>query len=490
MSEAHGGRRPNILFLMPDQLRADFLGCYGAGFALTPHIDALAARGTRFDRCLSTTPICVPARASLLTGTTSLANGILVNGAWLRPDRRACGVESWPERLGEADYETYAVGKMHFYPFDASEGFGHRVICEDKRQIAIRDDYAAFLAERGKRKLHGCELEGYLENGGACVSPLGPDEQVDLWCADEAIGLLERHDAAKPFAMMVGFPSPHCPYDPPPEVAALFDPADIPAPLPGTPESEALRPWLIANMKNPWADIDYSVFTDAQKAKVRAHYSALIHIVDQAVGRLLDALERLGLADNTVVVFGSDHGDFVGDYSLVCKNFFMDPSVRVPMILAGPGIPSGTVRGDTVHLSDLYPTFLELAGERAPAHCPFTNLLAPAPEVPRTLFGATHRGFMVERGRRKFARYIDGPVTLHDLDADPGEQHNLAEDLEHRALREDLDRALTHWIVGETLKGHLDKTIVYSSEGRPEPGADPTITERGWSRPYPWSPAA
>nr|WP_282449573.1 sulfatase-like hydrolase/transferase [Roseibium sp. CAU 1639] len=478
--------RPNILFFMPDQLRSDFLGCYGAGFARTPHIDALAARGTLYDRCLSPAPICVPARASLLTGTTSLENGILNNGAWLRPDRRECGLHSWPELLSEAGYRTYAVGKMHFYPWDASEGFQVRSISEDKRQIGILDDYAQFLASRGKHKQHAREFAGYHENGGACLSPLKPDEQVDLWCADRAISILEQHDGSQPFAMMIGFPSPHCPYDPPPEIADLFDPADMPPPLPETRESEALRPWLIANMKNPWADIDYSVFTDDQKAKVRAHYSALIHIVDKAVGRVIATLERMGLHKNTIVVFSSDHGDFVGDYSLVCKNFFMDPSIRVPMIVAGPGVPF-EIRYDTVALSDLYPTFLELAGVSPRENCSFTSLLRPPREEPRTICGATHRGFMIEKGRKKLARYVGGVVTLHDMEADPGEQLNLADDPGWHFTRQELDAFLTEWQVQESIKGHSEKAIVYSAESKPELGNEPGILGPGWRRPYPFS---
>lgn len=485
VSGDHSGP-PNILFFMPDQLRADFVGCYGASFAKTPNIDRLAERGLRFERCLSPNPICVPARASLLTGTSSLENGILVNDAWLRPDRSQCGIESWPEKLAAAGYRTYSVGKMHFYPWDASEGFETRIVAEDKRQIGILDDYADFLASRGKRKQHAQEFDGYLENAGACYSPLSKDEQIDLWCADKAVSLLENHDMSAPFAMMVGFPSPHCPYDPPKETADLFDPADMPPSLRPTRESEALRPWLIANMKNPWAGIDYSAFTERQKALVRAHYSALIHIVDLAVGRVLDALERQGVAHNTLVVFASDHGDFVGDYSLVGKNFFMDPSVRIPMIVSGPGVRP-EVRRDTVTLSDLYPTFEDAAGLKPRHGMSFRSLLKPAPEQPRIVCGATHRGFMIEKERMKLARYVGGLVTLHDMQADPCEQHNLADDRARLPVKQELEAALIDWQVRETLKGHVEKSIVYSAESTSERASDPGILGRNWRRPYPRS---
>jgi len=131
---------PNILFLLPDQLRPDFLGCYGADFLKTPAIDGLAAKGTRWQTAISPSPICVPARASMLTGQHAHSTGILHNMCWLRPDRAQMGIRTWPEILAGAGYRTSAIGKMHFYPWDSSEGFQHRVIAEDKRHIHVRDD--------------------------------------------------------------------------------------------------------------------------------------------------------------------------------------------------------------------------------------------------------------------------------------------------------------------------------------------------------------
>ena len=475
--------RPNILFLMPDQLRSDFLGCYGAGFAKTPHVDALAASGTRFERCLSPTPICVPARASLMTGGSSLETGVTTNGQWLRPDLSECGIETWPQALARAGYRTYGVGKMHFYPWDAGWGFDERAIAEDKRQIGIDDDYGRFLAEHGFAKQHAREFDGYHENGGACISPVPAELQGDAWCADRAIEMLRTHDPSTPFAMMVGFPSPHCPYDPPADIAALFDPADMPAPFASTPESEALRPWLVQNMKRDWADIDYTTFTAAQIAKVRAHYSALIHLVDRAVGRIMEALTETGLDDRTVIVFASDHGDFVGDFGLVCKNFFMEGSIRVPMILRLPG-QEPQVRMDAVALHDVCPTFLHLAGLAPRAGLDARSLLA-RPDWSRIIAGLTHRGMMIERGGMKLARYIEGVVTLTDVTADPGDQANLAHDPHHAATRAGLEAELASWIVRETAKGHADKRVPGDATSTPGPVPEGDIRARGWKRPYP-----
>ena len=132
---------PNIIFLMPDQLRWDFVGAYGAPWVRTPNIGALAARGTPFERCYSPSPVCIPTCASMLTGCNALATGVLSNSYWLRPDHAACGMPSVASLLSGADYHTEAIGKTYFIPWDISEGFNHRVIAEGKRHIYIWDDY-------------------------------------------------------------------------------------------------------------------------------------------------------------------------------------------------------------------------------------------------------------------------------------------------------------------------------------------------------------
>ena len=133
--------QPNLIFIMPDQLRYDFLGCNGADFIQTPHIDSLAAHGMRYRRAYSVSPICVPARASLLTGLNAIRNGVLDNGQWLRPDLDDCGISTWPEYLNRQGYYTAGVGKMHFYPWDINHGLQYRVIAE-----ACRADYEALKA--------------------------------------------------------------------------------------------------------------------------------------------------------------------------------------------------------------------------------------------------------------------------------------------------------------------------------------------------------
>ncbi len=195
--------RPNILFIMPDQLRPDFLGCYGADFVNTPAIDALAASGTRWETAISASPICVPARASMLTGQSAQSSGVTHNNCWMRPDRQQMGIRTWPEYLGTAGYRTIAVGKMHFYPWDLTEGFQTRIISEDKRHVQVRDDYHHALRAEGYSKLHARHQPGYAANKGASINELPDHLQPDRWVAHRAADYIRTMEGMTGLGVMV-----------------------------------------------------------------------------------------------------------------------------------------------------------------------------------------------------------------------------------------------------------------------------------------------
>ncbi len=197
--------------MLPDQLRPDFLSCYGADFIDTPNIDWIANNGTRYDRAYSASPVCVPARTALLTGMNAIRNGVADNLHAVRGHYNEVGIQTWPQILANAGYYTSAVGKMHFYPWDARPGFQYWVIAEDKRWLQVRDDYYHYLKEHGLRKLHGNEHEGYFENRGAIINRLPWEHNVDRFVGREACRFIENYGGDGPFAMMVDFPGPHCP---------------------------------------------------------------------------------------------------------------------------------------------------------------------------------------------------------------------------------------------------------------------------------------
>lgn len=476
---------PNILFIMPDQLRADFLGCYGADFIETPHIDRLAREGMRYTRAYSASPVCVPARASLLTGMNAIKNGVTNNQHWLRPDLREMGIDTWPEKLTCAGYHTAAIGKMHFHPWDVHHGFQFRSITEDKRWIHIRDDYYHHLHQRGLRKLHGNEHDGYHENRGAIVHNNPWDASWDYFVGEEACRFIRTHGQKQPFAMMVGFPGPHCPYDPNEEFLREFDPATMPAPAPYVEANTArLRDANIRTNLQDWNGVDYTDFNEAHKRRLRAHYAALVKQIDQKVGDILAALEEQGLLNNTVIIFSSDHGDYLGDHGLIGKGTFYEGSIHVPLIVRMPGADGPQTYDGLVELGDVTATMLALAGVEVPDYCdsiPLPGLGLNAPTVRDRVVGMTASGWMLYDGKWKLSKYATGDVHLFNVADDPQEQMNLAHEQAHHQRYMRMDATLTQAVMDAITASHRDK----AHEPANPYWNDPAYGKEGWQRPYP-----
>ncbi len=247
----------------------------------------------------------------------AVKNGVLDNGQFLRPDHLAMGIRAWPQILNANGYYTAAIGEMHFYPWDLRLGFQYRVIAEDKRWIHIRDDYYHFLTRHGYRKLHGNEHPGYYENKGAIINRIPWEYSVDHFVGRQACRFIDEYGGETPFAMMVGFSGPHCPYDPSPEFLERMDPDALPDPIPEVEgDTPGLRRRNIEGNRQPWNGVDYTEFTVEQKLKIRAHYAALVSQIDYEVGQIIETLHRKGLLQNTIVIFSSDHGDYLGDHAL------------------------------------------------------------------------------------------------------------------------------------------------------------------------------
>jgi arylsulfatase len=468
---------------MPDQLRPDFLGCCGGRSVQTPNVDALAARGVRFGQAYSLHPVCVPARASLLLGMHALRTGVLDNQHWVPPDaeRRARGLATWPELLAERGYYTAAIGKMHFYPWDERHGFQRRAIAEDKRWLHVRDDYWHFLHARGHRKYHGKEHDGYFENKGAIVNLLPWDLHVDRWVGEEACRFVEQHGRAGPFAMMVGFPGPHCPYDPCAEFLDGVDAAALPEPVPNAGNTPILLEQTIASNRRPWNGVDHAEFTRAQKLRVRAHYAAEVRQIDLMVGRIVDTLSAQGLLDNTVILFSSDHGDALGDQDLVGKSTYFQSSCHVPLIAAGPGI-APAVRDDLVALTDVTATLLALGGAAIPPHMdarPLPGVVDGA--VGRDhLIGALAGAWMIQDGPWRLSKYATGETLLFNLADDPLEQRNRAADPSAQPVFHHLDARLTQAVMAGLASSHAALRI-----GGAELSQSPDFGREGWHRVYP-----
>ena len=481
--------RPNLLFIMPDQMRHDFLSCYGAPHVATPNIDRIGAEGIRYERAYSLHPVCVPARCALLTGLNAWRTQVLTNGNYLRPDHAECGMPTWAQLLSDHGYLTSAIGKMHFYPWDASFGFEHRVACEDKVWVNIQDDYWHYLQERGHRKYMGKEHEGYDENRGACVSLLPWDCYWDYFVGEEAARFIRDYDDERPFACMVGFPGPHDPYDPTAEFLAQVDVDKIPEPAAGDPIHRDVRTGIYARRRAGvpiWTPQTTGPYTEEQKRKVRAHYSALILQIDHQVGRILEALEESGQLENTLIIFASDHGDMVGDHGINAKGNFYEGSCHVPMLVRPPGGSTGQVSEDLVCLTDVTATLLAASGHGVPDHMdarPLPGLDLAGEAQHEVLVGGLQSGWMTYDGRYKLVKYGNGNSGLFDLEEDPTEQHNLVDSPAHAATYRHLDALLYRHIMHSVQRSH-DYNLVYSPQDDAL-WADKNFGAPGWQREYP-----
>ena len=436
--DSSGGSRgfPNILYIVLDQWRGDCLGrADSAHPVMTPHFDQLAYEGVWFRRAYADCPVCMPQRATMLTGFSGSQHGM--PGNFMQGPRSPIPLErSLPYRLSrEAGYHAKAVGKMHFYPERARFGFD---------DISLHpDDYVNFLEERG----YGGFYRGHGLGGNEVYPAFSavPERLSHThWIIDEGISFLSRRDPDCPFFLWLVFEAPHSPFDPPEEYARLYDDFDIPKPIIGD--------WVDGD-EEPRALIRQRLMKKIDRLppavleKARRHYYAQITHIDYQLGRILGELKTRGLYDDTVIVVTSDHGEHLGDHCLVAKSTFLESSARVPIILRIPGdnAPRNHIDDRPALTADIAPTLLRLAGLSPAAEMDGMSLLdLPAS---RTVFGETGDSVFAFDGAFKYIYYFDGGVEqLFDVMADADDRHNLAADAEYAESKAALKEALIAYL--------------------------------------------
>ncbi|MFI3238464.1 MAG: sulfatase-like hydrolase/transferase [Lachnospiraceae bacterium] len=477
--------KKNILFILADQLRHDFCGCYGADFLSTPNIDQLAADGVLYETVISPSPACVPARASIMTGRSALENRVTDNAKWLRPDHAQMGILTWPQQLATAGYHTAAIGKMHFYPWDISEGFQYRVIAEDKRHIDIQDDYTMYLKKRGYNRLHANVHDGFFEHKGAIISKIPEEHQIDRYVCNETCDYLDTLDGTKPFALMVGFPGPHCPYDPTQEVMDQMKLAPMIPSVPCTPESEHFRPTSVFENGLSWNGVDLTVFTEAQKEKIRLHYAALVQGIDEHVGTIIAKLKTLGIYDDTIILFSSDHGDYLGDFGMLGKGLFYESSCRIPLIVRHPE-QEAMVVSHPVSLTDTYQTILNFADfevedtDDSTVLAPFGKSLERSP-----IFGSIQNSWMLRNDCYQYTISANGLEEFYDMCNDPTQQQNLIREQPFPAAALEMRSELMKRVFTATHNGNSDNIAKVNNLNHSK-GFD-EFNYEGWQRPYPFA---
>lgn len=503
-------KRPNFLFIITDQHRADHLGCGGNQVVQTPNIDRIAAKGTRWDRFYVANPICMPNRASIMTGRMCSAHGARHNGIPLSKDHT-----TFVELLRDAGYRTGLIGKSHLQSFTglpATNQFepeaglhtpspGLRDAIKNNRHSADYDlevvpKWDRPLAERVDGDFYGFEhtevaadhadkasgdyllwARSQRQDFDQLVGPENalPDNRIKApqawrtavpeelysttWIADRSEAWLEeRATEDEPFFLQMSFPDPHHPFTPPGKYWDMYDPADIE--LPATfgkgdlPPIRAMRKAMEQGTDSRDNQNPFAVTEDEARSIIALTYG-MITMIDDAIGRVLNRLDELGLADDTVVIFTSDHGDYMGDHGLMLKLLLhYQGIIRVPFIWHDPSEPTGGQTDSGLASSiDIGPTILARAGIQ-----PFNGIQG------RDLHSSqSPEAVIIEEDSQRLMTGFDRPqrvrtvVTdqyrmslregedwneLYDLLDDPGETKNLYDDPQGIAARQKLTEVM------------------------------------------------
>lgn len=426
--------RPNILLILPDQMRASAMGCDGNPDIKTPNIDQLAAEGMRFKRTYANVPVCCPARAILLTGTYPNVNGMMANDLRLREEKVTIA-----EMLQEAGYRTGFVGKWHLDGGPRDPGF---VPLGPRRQGF--EFWAAY--ECHHRHFDPTYFKDTPEV--IKVDKFEPEASCDF-----AVEFLRSQPKEKPFFLTVQMGPPHDPYGAPEKYTAMYDPEKLTMPVSWQAGSE-VRPTPKAGLRRgPLANRFVPL---GGKEEVGAYYAAITAIDDQ-VGRLLKVLRETGADENTIILFTSDHGDMLGSHGLRRKRKPYDESARVPGIIRWPShVPAGHVVDTLFSHVDMAPTLLSLVGMEVPKVIQGADLsgvaLGKTTEGPEAVLMQIFVPYQPDQivkpwrglvtASHTYARYEDEPWLLFDDVKDPHQMTNLATDPASAELREKLDAQL------------------------------------------------
>ena len=417
----------NLVIIMSDQHNPKMLGCYGHEIVKTPNIDALAARGTLFTDAYTTCPVCVPARASFATGKY-----IHQTGHWDNAIPYDGSDVSWHHLLRERGHQVVSIGKLHFRSEEDDNGFSEEImpmnIIEGVGDLLglVRDD----MPKRGG----AWKMAGMAGPGESSYTRYDRDiaSKAQVWLHEEAPKYREN-----PWVLFVSFVCPHYPLTAPPEFYYPYYYADLPWPK---LYDKASRP------HHPYAEVyrqtfnfdDY--FDEEGVHRALAGYFGLCSFLDHNVGKVVNAVQSAGLADSTRIMHLSDHGDNLGARGLWGKSTMYEESVGIPLIIAGPDIPSGSRSQTPVSFVDTYPFIMECVGEAGPDTIHADHLGVSLFDIARGLepernvlseyhgMGSETGVFMIRDGRYKYVHYVAYEPELFDLENDPEELTNLAED--------------------------------------------------------------
>ncbi|MEM7011598.1 MAG: sulfatase-like hydrolase/transferase [Verrucomicrobiota bacterium] len=471
--------KPNILWIMTDQQRYDCLGANGNDLIQTPNLDRLASESVNFSHAFVQSPVCTPSRACFFSGRYAHAHRCRVNYTLL--DRREILL---PKRLQSAGFETRLVGKLHLaYDYPAvpdsarAIGFDHVELHDGAYHTDIWSDYVKWRNANDPKPSvpHRKTVGANAAPGENPFRALIDDEFTDTtWTGERTRHhLREAANGEKPFFLFSSYWKPHSPFEVPEPFDKLHSKDDMPLPAAVDADYIASLPLPVQKLILRGNRKPYEMDRDRLLWAWRSYYASITHI-DREVGRTLDLLDELGLRDNTIVVFSSDHGDQMLEHGLMGKNVFFDESERVPLMIRTPGAKPQTC-DELVESVDLLPTLFSLCGLDEPQHCQgrdltplmtgdssnyesrdavfAENIIPEVITIPGHQFakgegvaGIRHPDAKMVRTRRwKYNYYPEGYEELYDLESDPKETRNLAATERDTALQ--LRGRILDWLI-------------------------------------------
>lgn len=417
-------RRPNIVFICSDQHSGRVLGCNGHPVVRTPHLDRLASLGVNFRNAYTGNPVCAPGRAAMMTGMYASDVNSFCNSTPLGKE------PTWGNWLSAAGYRCRATGKLDMTPGGI---YGFEEVGTSHGHASNPDITSLFRAPVCFRPGERDNINGQFKDR----------EDNDEALARDAVEFMRKQDARQPWAIYAGMHMPHPKWIAKTKYREIYPPEKMPLPVipPGYLEKRPVMFQTLANFKNVSVPIP-----EDRVRRARAAYFGMVSEVDEYVGLVLDAVEKSGQLENTLFVYTSDHGEMGGDHGLWLKNVLLENAARVPLLMAGAGLPKGKVVEAPVAHADMVATMLDAAGAQPSRKLRGQSLLRGEPAF---AFSESHSegnctgSFMIRKGAWKYIYFTGDEPLLFDLKNDPGEFRNLAGKPETAAIQKELHAHLT-----------------------------------------------
>lgn len=442
----------NVLIIHVDQLRCDCIGAYGNKEIKTPNIDLLAQDSIKYTNSFCSYPVCTPSRYSLLTGVFPHQHMGWNNCSTVSPH-----FTSFPKVLREEGYQTYAVGKMHFTPTYLDLGFSNMYLSEQDGDGRYDDDYHRELMAEDK-----CDTDdiidqiynvrknapkSYFDSFGAKPSNLEEKYHSTTWIAENALAVIENWQGESEL-MMVGFIKPHHPFDAPAPWCEMYDPEELSL-LPGWTDK-----CIDYDLQRNEGYFKHTELNEQSMKKVMSQYYASISQIDFYIGKMMELLKNKGLYNDTIIIFTSDHGDYMGFHHMILKaNYMYDPLMRIPLLIKYPNSESGgqTCSGLNSNV-DVAPTILQNCGCEIPKQMKGMQLKTTG-ELREFVFAESDLGneYMVRSKNRKLLYNAESRKNLFfDVEKDPYELQNQYQNIQYENERNEFVQKLSSWSLFET----------------------------------------